>query len=344
LRKTRFLSEGGFETFAGELRFALGGIGAAKIHPGFGVVTAQMDGGLEIGDGFVQVAGVDLKEGEIVVGARVLGIDVEAALQIEHGVGGVAEFGEVATEIVVGEVIVDADVGGAAKETGGVAPVANFDGGAKGAKGERESGEEADDGSNPRAVEGEVADGPGDHDEHANEREVAVAVGHGLFADLDEADGGNEDAEEPEPAEEEVGLGSAAKDAQNGEGDKEEDGADDDPERPLVDVGIKDAEAGGPKHFHEIAGVGDGGVFDAGFERIDDKRLKGAGLLLGDDSDDAGGGAEEEEGNFFENQARDGHGATEGPEVKKKKNAGKRDEHGLGHEAEGKNGDGGGVE
>ena len=53
---------------------------------------------------------------------------------------------------------------------------------------------------------GQISDSPGDHHKDSNERNVRIAVGHGLVTDLHQADHRNQRPQKPQPARQQISL------------------------------------------------------------------------------------------------------------------------------------------
>src|SRR6202451_1245848 len=104
------------------------------------------------------------------------------------------------TEVVFGNAFVRRNLKGMSKERQAVIPVADLNVGkgriqAQHHRREGELGFARE--SKPRC---EISDGPYRHDEQAEQRNVGVAIGHGLAPNLDDTDDRNERAQVPEPA------------------------------------------------------------------------------------------------------------------------------------------------
>ena len=109
-----------------------------------------------------------------------------------------------------------------------------------------------------------LARAPRDHHAQADHRQVHVAVGHRLVADLDEPDDRHEHADEPEPADCEVRLACATcRTDRRGDDEQQRRRADDGRHRPGLEQRIERREIARPEEFAEVAGVGDERVADA---------------------------------------------------------------------------------
>ena len=125
-----------------------------------------------------------------VVGHRQLALALAGEREAEPEVGGVVALG---------------DGQGAAEQRGGVLPGRHLRPGEPGQRGEhdRGGGREADRGRG--RVRGTRSGRPPDqHHEDADQRQVGVAIGPRLLADLDQADHRHQHAEVPEPAGQQV--------------------------------------------------------------------------------------------------------------------------------------------
>ena len=126
-----------------------------------------------------------------------------------------------------------------------------------------------------------IGNSPGDHDEDADQRHIAVTVRHRLQANLNEADDRNKGSEIPEPSNAKVRKAFCIPDHQERCGQQKERRPQDLPQRIRIRTGVKDGKVPGPEGLFKVCPIGNQGIGNAFGRR---ELLKGLhGPFLGKD-------------------------------------------------------------
>lgn len=193
----------------------------------------------------------------------------------------------------------------------------------------------------------EGGEGCGEGDGESDVGDVGVAVGHGLSADLYDADDGEEGDDECCPAEEDGGVFFSCAPDCGGEGDEEDGGEGGFPEGECVfGVGVVGEHGMGDEEFSEVDGVGVDCVWDAFGEGEGGGGLDGLGAGLCPEGCDEVGDGEECEGDFIEEDGFSFCGiapSLEGVDVEEDEEDWEGHEHGFCHEGAGVEEEGCGV-
>src|SRR5581483_1974011 len=169
-------------------------------------VRAEAEGGGIFGDGLVEVAAVFEFVAEEEVGLGIIGFNPECLLKEGDGFVVATVLCKETAECGDGEIVVGNDFGGVFKEGAGVSPIGELDRGGD----QQGGGGKGGNGAKGKVItSGEFGCAPDENNEEADQREISVTIGPGLVADLDEADDGDEGAEDPEPAGEQPRAGAA---------------------------------------------------------------------------------------------------------------------------------------
>jgi len=98
-----------------------------------------------------------------------------------------------------------------------------------------------------------VGDAPGNNYEQPGKWDVSVPVSQGLISNLHEANNGDKSAKVPKPANGEIWAPVHLPYHRCGYTYQQQDGACELPsEQPITEMGIKNCEVSGPKHFSNI--------------------------------------------------------------------------------------------
>ena len=180
-------------------------------------------------------------------------------------------------------------------------------------------------------------DAPRDDDENADRRNVGVAIGHRLTADLHDADDRHERAEIPKPADRKKFAACAEFDDGGRHGNQRDSGERDRERIEIVARAIGHDESRGPQQNAEIARVRNYRVAEPRVNRHVFERHHGAGRFLHDERDKTRSGRQREERNFFHremSQLRRRAKPFQRPVIEQQQHKRKRHEHRLGHESE----------
>ena len=104
---------------------------------------------------------------------------------------------------------------------------------------------------------------PGQGEAQPDLRQVHVAVGHRMHADLHQPDGGHEHSQVPEPADRQIGIPPPADQHRGRDGRQNQQGGDRLPRRQSIErMRIEDSQIAGPERLAEVIDVRDQGVAD----------------------------------------------------------------------------------
>ena len=198
-----------------------------------------------------------------------------------------------------------------------------------------------DDGFGNLKVIGQLAYSKHNGDEYADEREICVAVGHGLRSHLNQADDRHEGSQKPKPANEETRTAFARQ--PNGGGNARQDRRGRRQGQPgnFFRQRVKDRKVGRPDHFQQIKPVGNGRVFQALVQRNLFKRGDGLAMALSHQSGQARSGQQQEERPFLKQQTAENRElkgedrkSLQRPKVQQEHDERQRNQHRLGHQAQ----------
>ena len=273
--------------------------------PGRALPVAD-DGG-ELLDGRVRFSSLGQGETEIVPGIEGQGIDLERLAEEPGSRGGISAHEQVRPQHVVGDEVPGIDPGDMGEQGHGVLPESRLAPRQEGQRREDRRGADPEERGAPPPRGRPGTRFPGDRDEEADERQVAVAVRHGLAPDLDDADDRHEGAQVPEPAQGEPGTAPA-----DGHGQRRDAGEDREREqRTCRREGRSRVRVEGDEIHREqqpcrcISGRRRR-VAGARPEREELRQHHRAAALLRQIGDAAGDGGEREERSLFQEQAQRG--------------------------------------
>src|SRR6266496_2843837 len=93
---------------------------------------------------------------------------------------------------------------------------------------------------------------PGQHHKQSDQRQISIAVGAALNADLDEADGRHEHADEPEPAKKQKRMFAGGEDYCGSDDEKKDCRSRDLRCRPGSGMRVKNGKMVRPKHIEDV--------------------------------------------------------------------------------------------
>src|SRR5258708_29375362 len=142
---------------------------------------------------------------------------------------------------------------------------------------------------------------PHNHDKYCDQRNINIAVCHGLSANLNEPNHRNQCAQVPTPANWEVTSASCLYDNRCNHCN-EQCGQRQLPPRITVRYWVKYRQILRPKHLHNVIRVGKKRIVDTSSQWNDRCRDQGAARSLGEDGDDGARSREYYQGNFFKKE------------------------------------------
>src|ERR1035441_7220543 len=158
-----------------------------------------------------------------------------------------------------------------------------------GAQGQSRQDDERSEAATTEIFAGPFSDRPSEDDEETDKRDIAVAVSHGLDANLHQADHRNQRAKKPEPAHRQPRPASAQSDRDDRKECESERGATDLPPSP-PEIRVKHGQVRRPYRLAEITAIRDHYVLKPEPEW---QHRQTAGRFMLDDQSDDGGRSEE---------------------------------------------------
>ena len=261
-----------------------------------------------------------------------------------HRLRGLPAFRQPGAEIDAGNVIVFCHRQRVPEKGLVISPIAQLISGLPRAGGKHDGGQKKGRWFRHTPVHARLAHAPDQNHEHANQRQICVAVGHGLVADLNQADDGNQHPDKPKPADRRKGKFLSPPDRGDAKDGKQCRGKQHQPQRPMPRMRIWTGQRGRPKHLAQIPGIGNKRIFDPLRHGISGQRGHRAAFLLHDERHNARSRAQDEKRPFLENQLVEScrlrsppsalRAPPERPPVQQQHHKRQRDQHRLAHQTQ----------
>ena len=231
------------------------------------------------------------------------GCDAQPLLIFGNGLGPVrGGFRKGKPQVGVGGPIVLGHGDGMAEQRRAVLPEGQLPGGQDDAGGYNCAGRRPQQARSARPACRRISCGPREHDKHADQRHIAVAIGHGLLTDLHEANHRHQRAKIPEPSHQQVRA--LPVECADGEGDsRQQHSGQHRPPNGLIQWNrIEYRELGWKRAFAQVPAVGHQGIGNSVGPRAARHRHKCAHVFLGEDREHTHCGGESEERDLLDHQ------------------------------------------